>query len=244
NNKEKLIEAKNIATQANKAKSEFLSSMSHELRTPLNAILGFSQLLQLNNELSSVNKENVQEILSAGNHLLELINDVLDLSIIEAGQIHLSIEAVDVGLMFQECVALVKIMAEKKDIRISHSGTTGIFVRTDYTRLKQVLLNLLSNAIKYNHSGGSIIMSFFVTENQLLRITISDTGMGINSDKMDDLFEPFQRLGAENSAIEGTGIGLTLSKKIVELMGTKINVESKVDVGSTFWFELPIDSSI
>lgn len=234
-----LVEQSTQADRANKAKSEFLSSMSHELRTPLNAILGFSQLLELDDTLAEEHKEGVHEMLKAGNHLLELINEVLDLSRIEAGHIDLSLEPVEVPLLIDECMALTRPLADKRGIHVTHARLDGTIVRADRTRLKQVLLNLMSNAIKYNRDGGSVRISMSPTDNDMCRIAVTDTGHGIRPERMKELFQPFSRLGAETSTVEGTGIGLTITRRIVETMGGLIDVESKVGEGSTFWMELP-----
>lgn len=243
NNREaELIIAKEQAEKANLAKSEFLSSMSHELRTPMNAILGFSQLMEYDDNLNEDQKDSVQEILKAGNHLLGLINEVLDLAKVESGKIELSLEPVELLPVIDECIAMILTLAFKHDITVSHAVTPGMTVRADKTRLKQVLLNLLSNAIKYNRKGGSVKIDASLEKNSRLRIRVVDTGTGISSDKLSELFQPFNRLGAEASQIEGTGIGLTITRRFVEMMGGEVGVLSEVGVGSTFWLELPTES--
>ncbi len=238
-----LVLAKTEADSANQAKSQFLSSMSHELRTPMNAILGFGQLLEIDDTLSAEHKEKVREILHGGRHLLELINEVLDLARIEAGHVNLSLEPVEVDPVVQDCLALVATLAVKRDIRIGHGDEwTGMVVRADRMRLKQVLLNLLSNAIKYNRVGGGVRIEARPQGADRLRILVTDTGPGIPAERLAELFQPFNRLGAESSNIEGSGIGLTITRRIVELMGGTVDVQSEVGVGSTFWIELPRES--
>jgi hypothetical protein len=237
-----LVDAREEADRANLAKSDFLSSMSHELRTPMNAILGFSQLLEYDDTMSGEQKDSVQEILKAGNHLLELINEVLDLAKVESGRIDLSLEPVDVCAIIEESISLIATLAAKRNIKISHQGLAGAAVRADRTRLRQVLLNLLSNAIKYNREGGSVHLTVKRAGSDRLRILVADTGYGIPADKLAQLFLPFSRLVEQNSEIEGTGIGLTITRRIVELMGGVVDVESEENKGSTFWIELPLEA--
>ena len=237
-----LVTARDEADRANQAKSDFLSSMSHELRTPMNAILGFGQLMELDEALPDEHKDYAQEILKAGNHLLELINDVLDLAKVESGHIELSLEPVEVEPLITECLTLVSTLVEKRNIKINHSVLNGTAVRADRMRLKQVLLNLISNAIKYNSESGSLKLEVQAEGTERLRILITDTGAGIPEDRLTELFQPFNRLDAEDSNIEGTGIGLTITRRIVEMMGGSVDVESKVGEGSTFWIELPLES--
>ena len=230
------------AERANAAKSDFLSNMSHELRTPMNAILGFGQIMEYDDSLNDEQTESVHEILNAGHHLLELINEVLDLAKIESGRIDLSIEPVEVCSVIDECFMLIKPLADKRNILISHSGLKGLDVKADRIRFKQALLNLLSNAIKYNRESGSVKIEVQAAESGQLRICVSDTGYGIPDDKIDELFQSFNRLDAENSGIEGTGIGLSITRRIIEMMDGNVGVESKPGVGSIFWLELPTES--
>jgi PAS domain S-box-containing protein len=231
------------AERANRAKSDFLSSMSHELRTPMNAILGFGQLMEFDTSLPDEHQDSVQEILRAGHHLLELINEVLDLARVESGRINLSLEPVEVCPIVNECLGLVGPLADQRDIQLSHKGLKGAAVRADRTRLKQALVNLLSNAVKYNRDAGSVRIEVLLAGGDRLRIRVTDTGPGIPAERLSELFQPFNRLGAENGTIEGTGIGLTITRRIVEMMGGSVDVESEAGVGSTFWIELPLESA-
>ena len=235
-----LQRSRDEAESSSRAKSDFLSSMSHEMRTPMNAILGFSQFLQTE-DLTADHAMSVNEIYKAGMHLLALIDEVLDLAKIEAGHIDLSLEPVEVYPVVNECLMLVGTLADKRGIRISHGGLEGAAVRADRVRLKQVLLNLLSNAIKYNREGGSVKLAVAARNEQWLQIRVTDTGPGIPAERLQELFQPFNRLDAENSAIEGTGIGLTITRRLIEMMGGTVDVESEVGVGSTFWVELPLE---
>lgn len=238
---EAMLEAKEAAERANLAKSEFLSRMSHELRTPMNAILGFAQLME-SDELNVSNQENVDQILKAGWHLLELINDVLDLSRIEAGRMQLNIADVDLDQLARDCIELVLPLATKRQIQVEKTACEcgdKRYVLADRTRLKQILLNLLSNAVKYNVDGGKVTIACMPSVKGMLRVTVTDTGHGMTPDQLALLFAPFTRLDADKTNVEGTGIGLAISKRITELMGGSIGVESEPGKGSTFWFELP-----
>jgi PAS domain S-box-containing protein len=235
---EALKRAQQEADRANQAKSEFLSRMSHELRTPLNAILGFAQLLEMG-ALNDKQRESIDFILKGGHHLLELINEVLDIARIEAGRLSFSLEPVSAREMVQESLDLVGPLAAEMGIHLDVPGTAvpERNILADRQRIKQVLLNLLANAIKYNRKGGRVTLSCAEPEAGRLRIEVSDTGPGIPPDKMARLFTPFERLGAEGTSIQGTGLGLALSKCLVEAMAGTLGVESAVGKGSTFWVE-------
>ncbi|MFZ2726154.1 MAG: PAS domain S-box protein [Methylococcaceae bacterium] len=240
---EKNLELKNaslVAEKANLAKSDFLSSMSHELRSPLNAILGFAQLMESDEPPPApAQKESIAQILQAGWHLLKLINEILDLAKVESRQVPLSEEPVSLAEVMLECQGMIEPQAQQRGITLSFpSFDVPYFVRADRVRLKQVLINLLSNAIKYNQPKGTVRVDCHIMNAENTRITVTDTGMGLSAEKITQLFQAFNRLGQEASGVEGTGIGLVVAKRLVELMGGVIGVQSTVGVGSEFWFEL------
>ncbi len=232
--------ARSVADKANLAKSEFLSSMSHELRSPLNAILGFAQLMESESPPpTSAQKESLDLILQSGWHLLTLINEILDLAKVESGQVPLSEEPVSLAEVMLECQGMTDPQAQQRGIDMRFPQfNTPYFVNADRTRLKQVLINLLSNAIKYNRPRGTIEVICAQSTPGRTRVSIRDTGEGLYPEQLAQLFQPFNRLGQEGGAEEGTGIGLVMAKRLVELMGGKIGVESTLGTGSVFWFEL------
>jgi signal transduction histidine kinase/AmiR/NasT family two-component response regulator len=235
-----LESAKFVPEKANLAKSDFLSSMSHELRTPLSAILGFAQLMDSGSPLPTPSqKRSIDQILQAGWYLLELINEILDLALIESGKLSLSLEPILLTEVVRECQAMIEPQAQKRDIRMAFPQfETRYFVKAERTRVKQVLINLLSNAIKYNKVGGAVVVECTASTTDRIRISVKDTGEGLTPDKLTQLFQPFNRLGKEAGIEEGTGIGLVVSKRLVELMNGVIGVESAVGVGSVFSIEL------
>jgi signal transduction histidine kinase/ActR/RegA family two-component response regulator len=237
---QELVIAKEAADKANHTKSAFLSSMSHELRTPLNAIIGFAQLLE-NESLPSTpvqKKEFASYILKAGDHLLVLINEILDLAKVESGTLMLSLEPVLLSDVMDECKSMMEPLAAKRNIRMVFPQNSGFCIVADRTRFKQVLLNLISNAIKYNRDGGNVIIGCSSVESERIRVTVQDTGIGLHPEQVAQLFQPFNRLGQEGGGEEGTGIGLVVTKRLLELMGGDIGVVSSYGMGSQFWIEL------
>lgn len=234
---EQLRRAKDEAEQANRAKDEFLSRMSHELRTPLNAVLGFAQLLEMDS-LAAEQRESVRQILRGGQHLLGLIDEVLDITRIATGRLQLSPEAVSVTEALNEVADLIQPLAAQRGLRVRVEDANGLHVLADRQRLKQVLLNLLANGVKYNREGGEVAVTWERSPPDRLRIRIADTGIGIPTEVMERLFAPFDRLGAETTTVEGTGLGLALSKALVEAMGGSIEAESEAGSGSVFTVEL------
>jgi PAS domain S-box-containing protein len=233
--------AKLVAEKANQAKSDFLSSMSHELRSPLNAILGFAQLMESASPApTDSQKESIAQILQAGWHLLKLINEILDLSVIEAGRVSLSTEPVSLAEVLSECQAMLEPEAQQRGISMTFPKfEAALFVSADRTRLKQVVINLLSNAIKYNKDRGTVVVACSTSTPGRTRISVTDTGEGLSPDKVAQLFQPFNRLGQEAvGGVAGTGIGLVVTKRLVELMEGTLGVESTVGKGSVFWCEL------
>jgi len=232
--------ARAAADKANRAKSDFLSGMSHELRTPLNAVLGFAQLLASDKPPpSAAQQRSLDQILKGGWYLLQLINEILDLAMIESGKVTMSQESMGLSEVLRDCQALIGPQAEKRGIRLFFASLSEpFFVHADRTRVKQVMINLLSNAIKYNSHGGKVTVECTAGREGMVRISVTDTGAGLTSEQTEQLFQPFNRLGQEDGAEEGTGIGLVVTKQLTELMGGAIGVESQVGVGTTFWIEL------
>jgi two-component system, NarL family, sensor histidine kinase EvgS len=237
-----LEDAKSAAEKANRAKSEFLSNMSHELRSPLNAILGFAQLMESDSPLPTVSQQtSIAQILQAGWHLLNLINEVLDLATIEAGKLLLSTEAISAAEVMSECRTMLLPDAQKRGISMTFPGSHDpLFVSADRTRFKQVVINLVSNAIKYNRKRGTITVACSRSTVDRTRISVTDTGIGLSPEQLAQLFQPFNRLGQQELGdVAGTGIGLVMTQRLVGLMGGVLGVESTAGEGSVFWFELP-----
>ena len=243
-NSVELENARAQADKANRAKSEFLSSMSHELRTPLNAVLGFAQLMASDTPPPSASQQrSLDQILNGGWYLLRLINEILDLSMIESGRVAMSREAMALTEVLRDCRAMITPQAQKRDITLTFPTLAQPFyVHADLTRVKQVVINLLSNAIKYNRTGGSVLVEC-QQHGERVRLSVRDTGNGLSAEQLQQLFQPFNRLGQEAGTEEGTGIGLVVTKQLVELMGGTLGVESEVGVGTLFWIELAASSA-
>jgi signal transduction histidine kinase/CheY-like chemotaxis protein/HAMP domain-containing protein len=241
--KKEAIQAREVAEKASKAKSHFLTNMSHELRTPMNAILGFGQLLDIDQEnpLNPIQRNQVEHILKAGKHLLELINDVLDLSRIESGHISLSIEEFRTTTLISEVFELLQPLLIEKNLsfKVLPQKTSGLSVIADRVRLKQVLLNIVSNAIKYNRPGGSVSITIRKLADKKILISVQDTGIGISPENLGEIFKPFQRIESNIAIVEGTGIGLTISRRLVELMNCSLEAQSEEGKGSCFSITLP-----
>ncbi|WP_426338718.1 ATP-binding protein [Pseudoduganella sp. S-14] len=237
----RLEQARTAAEHANAEKSRFLSNMSHELRTPLNGILGFAQILAADKlPATQLEKQRfARNIVQSGQHLLKLVNEILDLARIEAGKVPLAMEAVDLPTVLQECRMMVTPLAAKRDISLGFGEVPAKRLRADRTRLVQVLINLLSNAIKYNHDQGRVAVACAAAEGSRLRISVSDTGPGLEPEQVQHIFQPFHRLGRDEEE-EGSGLGLALTRRVVEAMQGAIGVESQPGQGSTFWVELPL----
>jgi len=233
------LEEKEAAQNASRAKSDFLSNMSHELRTPLNAVIGFAQLLSTEESIDDGHRQSALLILNSGRYLLELVNEVLDLSRVETGKLALSVVAVDSGRLLGECIASIRAEAEAAEIEIRSVVEIGTEVLADRKRLRQIITNYLSNAVKYNRRGGRIEVAATASTEDRVRLQVRDTGLGIEAGKLGELFKPFSRLVDANSGIEGTGIGLALSRRLAEAMGVSVGVESEIGSGSLFWIELP-----
>ncbi|HWC36384.1 MAG TPA: ATP-binding protein [Mycobacteriales bacterium] len=232
--------AEEAAERANRSKSEFLSRMSHELRTPLNAILGYGQILQMD-PLREDQEQPVAQILSGGRHLLELINEVLDISRIEVGRLSLSVEPVQVAEVIGTTIDMVRPAAAERGVSLDViEGLEGLTARADRQRLRQILLNLLSNAVKYNRPGGSVTVSYELRDADMCRIAVTDTGLGIRPEDFDRVFAPFERLGADQLNVEGTGMGLTVCRQLATAMNGEMGLTSEVNRGSTFWVDLPL----
>ena len=234
----KYLSEREAATKANEAKSDFLSNMSHELRTPLNSIIGFSQLMATDEDIDQKNRESAELIHRSGCHLLDLINEVLDLDTVEARRIALSIEPVDCASLVEESVAMVRAVADMRGVKIETGALAGLTVKGDRTRLRQILINFLSNAVKYNRPSGRVLVDARRGADGRILLRVEDTGFGIEPSRMKELFLPFNRLGAEKTGVEGAGIGLALTRRLAELMGGSVGAESELGQGSRFWVEM------
>jgi signal transduction histidine kinase len=233
-----IIHAKEKAEMANQAKSELISRISHELRTPLNGILGFAQLLEMDHSLNSQQREFVQEILSGARHLLNLVNEMSDISRIETGKLKLNYDMIRPDSIIDETIKLIQPLADKRKIKIVNQVQLGeYYVYIDSTRFRQILLNLLDNAVKYNRDNGIVTITGR-TEGETIYIHIRDSGIGIPEDECEKIFEPFYRI--KGTGVDGSGIGLAFVKQLIQLMGGTIGVKSQLGEGSDFWFSLPV----
>jgi len=243
----KIMLAKESAEKANQAKTDFLTHISHELRTPMNAILGFTELISMDsiNPLPNYQKEKLNQVTASGKHLLKLINEMLDLSTVESGNLKITIKIIDIIPIVDEVISTCQSLAEQNEITIEHEkiDEDRFFVDADENRLKQVILNLVSNAIKYNKPNGEVIISYIKQDNSQIRLVIKDSGYGIPENDQEKVFKPFQRFYTNNANIEGTGIGLTISKQLIELMSGSIGFESTQDKGSNFYIDLPLSNN-
>lgn len=238
---DELMTARDQAEKASQAKTAFLSSMSHELRTPLNAILGFTQLLASDPDSppTKQQKDSLNHILKASNHLLTLINQVLDLAKVESGKLELNLTELHIGKLVDDCLPLIKTLADEKAVSLYIAPAPESPVVADAMRLKQVLLNLLNNGVKYNRKGGKLTLSYDQLGDHL-RVRIRDTGIGISEKHQEMMFRSFSRLGQENSTTEGSGVGLVITKNLLEAMNGRLDFDSEKNRGSTFWFDLPL----
>ena len=238
-NNEELNKSKLAAEKANLAKSQFLSNMSHELRTPLNAVLGFAQLLEIGSPPpTQPQQQSIEQILKAGWHLLHMVDEILDLSLIESGGVKFSEEVLSLAAVMQDCQSMTEALAQNHAIRMIFPELhQPLYVNADRTRLKQALINLLTNAIKYNCKDGQVDIECGLTDQGRVRIEVRDTGMGLSQEQLTNLFQTFNRLGQEASTTDGSGIGLVVTKQLVERMGGVIGVQSRVGFGSNFWIE-------
>ena len=241
---ERVMQAKDAAEKANQAKSDFLSSMSHELRTPLNGILGYAQLFNCDDNLKPAQRDHVREIRKAGEHLLQLINDVLDLAKIESGRMTVSLEPVLMARVIEECLTLLQPQADEQQVQLNAhpQELEHTYVVADQVRLKQALLNLISNGIKYNNRGGRVDIGLTRRGNDKLRISVCDNGQGIPVNRQKEVFQPFNRLNAEYSSVEGSGVGLAITRQLVEIMAGDLGFESVEGQGTEFWIELPLST--